>query len=92
MCFVELSVIQKQHIIFKNDYENDEIKISGRKLVNKCVDATDMHSYLQNHDSNKVKKINLEIVLIHIMKSLLKAKNILTKLNMDKKEESNAQK
>ena len=90
MCFVELNVIQKQHIIFKNDYENDEIKTSGRKLVNKCVDTTDMHSYLQIHDSNKVKKINLEIVLIHIMKSLLKARNILTKLKMDKKEESNA--
>ena len=44
MCFVELSVIQKQHIIFKIDYENDEIKTSGRKLVNKCVDTTDMHT------------------------------------------------
>lgn len=49
--------MQKQHVVFKNIYENDEIKSSGRKLVDKYVDITDMRSNIQIHDSNKVKKV-----------------------------------
>lgn len=49
--------MQKQHVVFKNIYENNEIKTSGRKFVDKCVDITDMRSYIQIHDSNKVKKL-----------------------------------
>lgn len=49
--------MQKQHLVFKDIYENDEIKTSGRKLVDKCVDITDMRSNIQVHDSNKFKKL-----------------------------------